>query len=160
MELRRSTGAALERPGDHQRRDERNQGSPKDAKSSSTNSSKNDDRVIRNQVLGTSNEERRELNSGSANGRETTTLSNHDWSGASASQLQVVSATTLGIRQRFIRLAGALEFNRRGAGANIRVVPPRQRAESTPDGFVVSILRDTQHNVVVHRASSLACSYY
>jgi hypothetical protein len=78
----------------------------------------------------------------------------NDWSGTSASQLPVVPVTAFRIGQRFIRLAGALEFNRRGAGANIRVVPPRQRAESTPDGFVVSILRDTQHNVVVHRAFS------
>jgi hypothetical protein len=55
---------------------------------------------------------------------------NDDWSGTSASQLPVVPATAFRIGQRFIRLAGALEFNRRGAGANIRVVPPRQRAES------------------------------
>ncbi|HEU5257156.1 MAG TPA: hypothetical protein VFU28_14285 [Vicinamibacterales bacterium] len=67
--------------------------------------------------------------------------------------MQIVPATAFGIRER-IRLAGALEFNRRGARANVRVVPPCQRAKSAADRFVVSIIRDTQHNVVVHRASS------
>jgi hypothetical protein len=81
-------------------------------------------------------------------------LSNQDWYCTSPFQLQIVPATALGIGQRFIRFASALEFYRRGAGANVGVVPSCQRAERTPDRFVVSILLDTQHNVVVHRASS------
>jgi hypothetical protein len=73
--------------------------------------------------------------------------SNQDWYCTSASQSQIVPATALGIGQRFIRFASALEFNRRGAGAHIGVVLSCQRAERTPDRFVVSVLGDTQHNV-------------
>jgi hypothetical protein len=71
-----------------------------------------------------------------------------------ASPLPIVPATPLGIDKRLVRLARALKFNRRGASADIRMVPPRQRAKGAPDGFVVSIVRDSEHNVVVHRASS------
>jgi hypothetical protein len=66
----------------------------------------------------------------------------------------IVPATTFGIDQGLVRFASALEFNRRGASPYIRVVSPRQRAEGAADRFFVSMLRDTQHNVVVHRASS------
>ena len=120
----------------HHRRRGQNKSSSNDAKSSSTIWSKND-RVAVIWILEGAKESRREANSGSGNGHETiTSLMTTGWT-----------------RQRLVRFASLLEFNRGGASADVRVVSARSRAKGAADRLFVSVLRNPEHNVVIHRAS-------
>jgi bifunctional non-homologous end joining protein LigD len=62
--------------------------------------------------------------------------------------LPIVAPAAFGIRQRLVRFVSPLEFNRGGASADVWVAAARSRAKGAADRLLVSVLRNTEHNVV------------
>src|SRR5690349_8420 len=65
-----------------------------------------------------------------------------------------MQAPALRIDERFVGFTSALKFNRRRASADIWMVTPGQRAKRAANRLRVSILRNAEHDVVVHREAS------